>query len=115
MVGNKEIAKQDFHVKQEDDTLSIRESEYGTEQDKQKDNDALNICGLEDGEILTDREDEEKEEKEESKKIIFKRIWKILGESQEKPHSNLLHLMFTHAAITLSIQGKWKHSVWGLR
>ena len=47
MEGNKETAKQNH----EDDTLSI----YGSE----------------DGEIVTDKE----EEKEESKKIIFKRIW----------------------------------------
>ena len=48
MEGNKETAKQNH----EDDTLSS----YGSE----------------DGEIVTDKE-EEKEEK--SKKIIFKRIW----------------------------------------
>ena len=81
--GNKETAKQNH----EDDTLSI----YGSG----------------DGEITTDKE----EEKEESKKIIFKRIWPNLEKSQEKQHSNLLHLMFTHAAIKLSIQDKWKGSV----
>ena len=84
MVRNKEIAKQNFHVKQEDDTLSIWGSEDGTEQDKQKDDDTLGIWGSEDGEILTDGEDEEKEEKEESKKIIFKRIWTNFGKKQRK-------------------------------
>ena len=46
--GNKETAKQNY----EDDTLSV--------------------YGLEDGEIVTDKEEEKEEE---SKKIIFKRIW----------------------------------------
>ena len=86
MEGNKETAKQNH----EDDTLSI----YGSE----------------DGEIVTD---EEEEKEEESKKIIFKRIWPNFGKkSQEKQCSNPLHLMFTHAAIKLSIQGKWEGSVW---
>ena len=85
MEGNKETAKQNH----EDDTLSI----YGSE----------------DGEIATD---EEEKKEEESKKIIFKRIWPNLGKSQEEQHSNLLHSMFTHAAIKLSIQGKWKRSIW---
>ena len=85
MEGNKETAKQNH----EDDTLSI----YGSE----------------DGEIATDKEEEKEEE---SKKIIFKRIWPNFRKSQEKQHSNLLHSMFTHAAIKLSIQGKWKCSVW---
>ena len=57
MEGNKETAKQNH----EDDTLSI----YGSE----------------DGEIVTDKEEEKEEE---SKKIIFKRIWSILEKSQEK-------------------------------
>ena len=83
--GNKETAKQNH----EDDTLSI----YGSE----------------DGEIATDKEEEKEEE---SKKIIFKRIWSNLEKSQEKQRSNPLHSMFTHAAIKLSIQGKWKGSVW---
>ena len=82
MEGNKETAKQNH----EDDTLSI----YGSE----------------DGEIVADKEEEKEEE---SKKIIFKRI---LEKSQEKQSSKPLHLMFTHAAIKLSIQGKWKGSVW---
>ena len=85
MEGNKETAKQN----QEDDTLSV----YGSE----------------DGEIVTDKE-EEKEEK--TKKVIFKRIWSNFSKSQEKQCSNPLHSMFTHAAIKLSIQGKWKGSVW---
>ena len=37
------------------------------------------------------------------------KFWK---KSQEKQRSNPLHSMFTHAAIKLSIQGKWKGSVW---
>ena len=66
MVGNKETAKQN-HVKQEEDnTLSI----YGS-------------YGLEDGEILTDREEEKEEE---SKKIIFKRIWPYFGKKAKKSH-----------------------------
>ena len=85
MEGNKETATQNH----EDDTLSI----YGSE----------------DGEIMTDKEEEKEEE---SKKIIFKRIWPNFGKCQEKQCSNPLHSMFTHAAIKLSIQGKWKGSVW---
>ena len=108
MVDNKEISKQNHVKKEEHDTLSI--------------------CGLKDSEILTDREEEKEEEEskistdgeeekeEESKKIIFKRIWPNLQKkTQEKPCSNMLHLMFTHAAIKLSIQGKWKCSVWDSR
>ena len=86
MEGNKETTKQNH----EDDTLSV----YGSE----------------DGEIATD---EEEEKEEESKKIIFKRIWTNFGKSQEKQCSNPLHSMFTHAAMKLSIQGKWKGSVRG--
>ena len=85
MEGNKETAKQNH----EDDTLSVYGSEYG--------------------EIASDKEEEKEKE---SKKIIFKRIWQISEKSQEKQCSNLLHLMFTHAAIKLSIKGKWKGSVW---
>ena len=85
MEGNKETAKQNH----EEDTLSI----YGSE----------------DSEIATDKEEETEEE---SKKIIFKRIWPNFGKSQEKQCSNPLHSMFTHVPIKLSIQGKWKHSVW---
>ena len=85
MEGNKETAKQNH----EDDTLSI----YGSE----------------DGEIVTDKNEEKEEE---SKKIIFREFGQISEKSQEKQHSNLLHSMFTHAAIKLSIQGKWKCSVW---
>ena len=85
MEGSKETAKQNH----EDDTFSI----YGSE----------------DGEIVTDKEEEEEEE---SEKIIFKRIWPNFGKKPRKQHSNLLHLMFTDAAIKLSIQGKWKGSVW---
>ena len=75
MEGNKETAKQN----NEDDTLSI----YGSE----------------DGEIVTDKEEEKEKE---SKKIIFKRIWPNFGKTQEKQCSNPLHSMFTHAAIKLS-------------
>ena len=94
MVGNKETAKQNDvkqELSQEDDTLSI--------------------CGLEDSEITTDGE--EKEEENDKKKVIFKRIWSNFGKkSQERLHSNLLHLMFTHAPIKLFIQGIGKNSVW---
>ena len=69
----------------------------------------MSAYGSEDGEIVTD---EEEEKEEESKKIIFKRIWPNFGKSQEKQCSNLLHLMFTHEVIKLSIQGKWEGSVW---
>ena len=85
MEGNKETAKQNH----EDDTLSV----YGSE----------------DGEIMTD---EEEEKEEESKRIISREFGQISEKSQEKQCSNLLHLMFTHAAIKLSIQCKWKGSVW---
>ena len=88
MVGNKETAKQNDVKEEEDDTLSI--------------------FGSEDGEIPTDGKEEKEEE---SKKIIFKRIWPNFRKSQEMPHSNLPHSMFTHAAIKLSIQGIGKHSV----
>ena len=84
MEGNKETAKQNH----EDDTLSI----YGSE----------------DREIVTD---EEEEKEEESKKIISREFGQILGKSQEKQRLNPLHSIFTHAAIKLSIQGKWKCSV----
>ena len=85
MEGNKETAKQNH----EDDTLTI----YGSE----------------DGEIVTDKE---KEKEEENKKIIFKRIWPNFGKKAKKSNIPIqLHLMFTHAAIKLSIQGKWKGSV----
>ena len=90
MVGNKETAKQNDVKQEEDDTLRI----YGSENIK----------------IPTDREEEKEEE---SKKIIFKRIWPNFGKkSQERPHSDLLHLMFTCAAIKLSIQSRGKCSVW---
>ena len=95
MEGNKETAKQNY----EDDTLSV----YGSE-------DGESVYGSEDSEIATDKEEEKEEE---SKKIIFKRIWSNFEKkSQEKQCPNLLHSMFTHAAIKLSIQGKWKGSVW---
>ena len=55
--GNKETAKQN----REDDTLSI----YGSE----------------DGEIVTNKEEEKEEE---SKKIIFKRIWPNFGKKPRK-------------------------------
>ena len=83
--GNKETAKQNH----EDDTLSI----YGSE----------------DGEIVTDKEEEKEAE---SKKIIFKRIWPNFGKKPRKAMFQSLHSMFPHAAIKLSIQGKWKGSVW---
>ena len=78
----------------------------GTEGNKETakqnhEDDTLRIYGSEDGEIVTDEE----EEKEEESQILEKK-------SQEKQHSNPLHSMFTHAAIKLSIQGKWKGSVW---
>ena len=57
MEGNKETTKQ-IH---EDDTLSV----YGSE----------------DGEIVTDKEQEKEEE---SKKIIFKRIWSNFGKKPRK-------------------------------
>ena len=57
MEGNKETAKQNH----EDDNLSI----YGSE----------------DGEIVTDKEEEKEEE---SKKIIFKRIWANFGKKPRK-------------------------------
>ena len=69
MVGNKETAKQNDYFKQElspkDDTLSIYESE--------------------DGEIITDRE-EEKEEENAKEKVIFKRIWQNFGKKAKKSH-----------------------------
>ena len=55
--GNKETAKQNH----EDNTLSI----YGSE----------------DGEIVTDKEEEKEEE---SKKMIFKRIWPNFGKKAKK-------------------------------
>ena len=115
MEGNKETAKQNH----EDDTLSVYGSEdgqsvYGSEDGEiaakqNHEDDTLSVYGSEDSEIATDKEEEKEEE---SKKIIFKRIWSNFGKSQEKQHPNLLHSMFTHAAIKLSIQGKWKGSVW---
>ena len=57
MEGNKETAKQNH----EDDTLSV----YGSE----------------DGEIVTDKEEEKEEE---SKKIIFKIIWPNFGKKPRK-------------------------------
>ena len=57
MEGNKETAKQNH----EDDTLSV----YGSE----------------DGEIVTDKEEEKEEE---SKKIIFKRIWSNFAKKPRK-------------------------------
>ena len=71
--------------------------------------DTLSIYGSEDGEIVTD---EEEEKEEESKKIISREFGQILEKSQGKQFFNPLHSMFTHAAIKLSIQGKWKGSVW---
>ena len=85
MEGNKETAKQNH----EDDTLSVYGSEDCEITAKQNhEDDTLSVYGSEDGEIATDEEN-----------------------SQEKQHSNPLHSMFTHAAIKLSIQGKWKGSV----
>ena len=96
---------------QEDDTLSVYGSEDGEIAAKQnQEDDTLSVYGSEDGEIVTDKEEEKEEE---SKKIIFKRIWSNFGKKhQEKQCPNLLHSMFTRAAIKLSIQGKWKGSVW---
>ena len=115
MEGNKETAKQNH----EDDTLSVYGSEdgesvYGSEDGEitakqNHEDDTLSVYASEDGEIVTDKEEEKEEE---SKKIIFKRIWSNFGKSQQKQCSNPLPSMFTHAAIKLSIQGKWKSSVW---
>ena len=71
----------------------------------------LSICGLEASKITKDGE-EEKEEENGKKRVIFKRIWLNFRKSQERPHTNLLHSMFTHAPIKLSIQGTGKNSVW---
>ena len=114
MEGNKETAKQnheDVSVCGSEDGESVYGSEDGEITAKQnQEDDTLSVYGSEDGEIVTDKE---KEKEEESKKIIFKRIWSNFGKkSQEKQCPNLLHSMFTHAAIKLSIQGKWKGSVW---
>ena len=94
---------------QEDDTLSIYGSEDGEITAKQnQEDDTLSCYGSEDGEIVS----KEEEKEEDSKKIIFKEFGQILEKSQEKQRPNLPHSMFTHAAIKLSIQGKWKGSVW---
>ena len=104
--GNKETAKQNH----EDDTLSVYGSEDGEITAKQNhEDDTLSVYGSEEGEIVTD---EEEEKDEESKKIFSREFGQILDKSQKKQHSNPLHSMFTHAAIKLSIQGKWKSSVW---
>ena len=94
---------------QEDDILSVYGSEDGEITAKQnQEDDTLSCYGSEGGEIVS----KEEEKEEDSKKIIFKRIWPNIGKSQEKQRPNLLHLMFTHAVIKLSTQGKWKGSVW---
>ena len=113
MEGNTETAKQNH----EDDTLSVYGSEdgesvYGSEDGEitakqNQEDDTLSVYGSEDGEIATDKEEEKEEE---SKKI--REFGQISEKSQEKQRSNLLHSMFTHEAIKLSIQGKWKGSVW---
>ena len=82
--GNKETAK----LIHEDDTLSV----YGSE----------------DGEIATDEEDE----KEESKKIIFKRIWPNFGKKPRKAMFQSPAFDVYSCSHKLSIQGKWKGSVW---
>ena len=68
MVGNKETAKQN-----------------NVKQDLSQEDDTLSICGLEDSEITTDRE-EEKEEENSKEKVIFKRIWPNLGKKAKKGH-----------------------------
>ena len=94
---------------QEDDTLSIYGSEDGEITAKQnQEDDTLSCYGSEDGEIVS----KEEEKEEDSKKIILREFGQISEKSQEKQHPNLLHSMFTHVAIKLSIQGKWKGSVW---
>ena len=94
---------------QEDDTLSIYGSEDGEITAKQnQEDDTLSCYGSEDGEIVS----KEEEKEEDSKKIIFKRIWPNFGKKPRKQRPNLLHSMFTRAAIKLSIQGEWKGSVW---
>ena len=95
---------------QEDDTLSVYGSEDGEITAKQnQEDDTLSVYGSEDGEIVTDKEEEKGEE---SKKSFSREFGQILEKSQEKQRPNLLHSMFTRAAIKLSIQGKWKGSVW---
>ena len=90
--------------------LKMDGTEASKETAKQNhEDDILSVYGSEDGKIVTDKEEEKEEE---SKKIIFKRIWANFRKSQKKQCSNLLHSMFTHAAIKLSIKGKWKDSVW---
>ena len=66
-VGNKETAKPNDYIKQE---LSPEDN-------------TLNIYGLENGEIITDGE-EEKEEENAKKKVIFKRIWPNFGKKPRK-------------------------------
>ena len=84
MEGNKETAKQNH----EDDTLSI--------------------CGSEDGEIATDKEEEKEEE---SKKIIFKGIWPNSGKRPRKALFKSAAFDVYSCRHKLSIQGKWKPSV----
>ena len=106
MEGNKETAKQNH----EDDTLSVYGSEDGKITARQNhEDDTLSVYGSEDNEIASDEEKEKKKKQENNFQENLAKFWQ---KSQEKQCSNPLHLMFTHAAIKLSIQGKWKGSVW---
>ena len=77
---------------QEDDTLSVYgsdESVYGSEDGKitakqNQEDDTLSVYGSEDGEIVTDKEEEKEEE---SKKIIFNRIWSNFGKKAKKSNA----------------------------
>ena len=74
---------------QEYDTLSVYgsgESVYGSEDGEitakqNPEDDTLSVYGSEDGEIVTDKEEEKEEE---SMKIIFKRIWSNFGKKPRK-------------------------------
>ena len=62
--------------------LKMDGMEGNTETAKQNhEDDTLNVYGSEDGEIVTDKEEEKEEE---SKKIIFKRIWLNFGKKAKK-------------------------------
>ena len=94
---------------QEDDILSVYGSEDSEITAKQtQEDDTLSCYGSEDGEIVS----KEEEKEEDSKKIFSREFGQISEKSKEKQCPNLLHSMFTRAVIKLSIQGKWKGSVW---
>ena len=93
-VGNKETIKQNDvkqELSQEDDTLSIYESE--------------------DDEITTDRE-EVKEEEYGKKKVIFKRIWPNLGKKPRKATFKSAAFDVYSCTHKTTIQGIGKNSVW---